>query len=110
MAGDIKEAVCRTSDSAFDPAENANIPTVTYEVWAAPVPIPPAAQYTTELSSQWSSCQAHGAAESDLFCGLSAPTAIEAGAAPPVALLFLQVASHTWHVVFVCSSSPCAPK
>lgn len=32
VAGDVKEAICRVSDSAFDPAENANIPTVTYEV------------------------------------------------------------------------------
>lgn len=32
VAGDIKEAICRVSDSAFDPSENANIPTVTYEV------------------------------------------------------------------------------
>lgn len=32
VAGDIKEAICRVSDSAFNPAENANIPTVTYEV------------------------------------------------------------------------------
>jgi hypothetical protein len=33
VAGDVKEAICRVSDSAFDPGENANIPTVTYEVW-----------------------------------------------------------------------------
>lgn len=32
VAGDVKEAICRVSDSAFDPGENANIPTVTYEV------------------------------------------------------------------------------
>jgi Actin len=32
VAGDAKEAICRVSDSAFDPGENANIPTVTYEV------------------------------------------------------------------------------
>lgn len=32
VAGDVKEAICRVSDSVFDPAENVNIPTVTYEL------------------------------------------------------------------------------
>mmetsp|Transcript_3544 Transcript_3544/g.10296 ORF Transcript_3544/g.10296 Transcript_3544/m.10296 type:complete len:435 (+) Transcript_3544:267-1571(+) len=32
VAGEIKEALCRVSDSAFDPTENANIPTVKYEL------------------------------------------------------------------------------
>jgi hypothetical protein len=31
VAADIKEAICRVSDSAFNAEENANIPTVTYE-------------------------------------------------------------------------------
>lgn len=32
IAGDIKEATCRVSDNVFDPEENANIPTVLYEL------------------------------------------------------------------------------
>ncbi|PSC76501.1 Actin-related 4 isoform B [Micractinium conductrix] len=32
IAGDVKDAICRVSDNAFDPEENANIPTVTYEL------------------------------------------------------------------------------
>lgn len=32
VAGDIKEALCRVSDSPFDPRENASIPTVAYEL------------------------------------------------------------------------------
>jgi hypothetical protein len=31
VGADIKEAICRVSDSAFNAEENANIPTVTYE-------------------------------------------------------------------------------
>ena len=34
VAADLKEAICRVSDSAFNAEENANIPTVTYEVRA----------------------------------------------------------------------------
>ena len=34
VAADLKEAICRVSDSAFNAEENANIPTVTYEVCA----------------------------------------------------------------------------
>jgi len=30
VGADIKEAICRVSDSAFNAEENANIPTVTY--------------------------------------------------------------------------------
>ena len=32
IAGDIKESVARVSEMAFDASENANIPTVSYEV------------------------------------------------------------------------------
>ncbi|KAK9839462.1 hypothetical protein WJX81_003687 [Elliptochloris bilobata] len=32
VAADIKEAICRVSDSAFNAEDNANIPTVTYEL------------------------------------------------------------------------------
>lgn len=32
VGADIKEAICWVSDSAFNAEENANIPTVTYEV------------------------------------------------------------------------------
>ncbi|KAL4856209.1 Actin-related protein 4 [Chlorella vulgaris] len=32
IAGDIKDTICRVSDNAFDPQENANIPTVMYEL------------------------------------------------------------------------------
>ena len=32
IAGDIKESVARVSEVAFDAAENANIPSVSYEV------------------------------------------------------------------------------
>ncbi len=32
IAADVKESICRVSDSLFNEAENANIPTVSYEV------------------------------------------------------------------------------
>lgn len=32
VAADIKESICRVSDTAFDAEANANIPTVDYEV------------------------------------------------------------------------------
>ncbi len=32
IAADAKESICRVSDSAFDAEQNANIPTVTYEL------------------------------------------------------------------------------
>ena len=32
IAGDIKESAARVSEMAFDASENANIPTVSYEV------------------------------------------------------------------------------
>ena len=32
VAGEMKEALCRVSDSSFDPSENASIPTVKYDV------------------------------------------------------------------------------
>ncbi|GAB4819420.1 hypothetical protein N2152v2_006466 [Parachlorella kessleri] len=32
IAQDIKDTICRVSDSPFDPEENANIPTVAYEL------------------------------------------------------------------------------
>lgn len=32
IAGDMKDSICRVSDNAFDPEENANIPTVVYEL------------------------------------------------------------------------------
>ena len=33
IGADIKESICRVSDGPFDAEQNANIPTVSYEVW-----------------------------------------------------------------------------
>lgn len=35
IAADLKESVCRVSDTPFDAVENANIPTVSYEVYVS---------------------------------------------------------------------------